>query len=71
MTLAIGMVFYSLFIIEFVGFIIAPIAGVVAATLAIHEREDLSDNKYAVRETRVGNKNRKEDISSDDPWLHG
>ena len=72
MTLAIGMVFYSMFIIEFFGFIVAPIAGVVAATLAIHVREDLSDNKYAVREVKSKNQPKTTaEKYKNDPWLNG
>lgn len=72
MTLAIGMVFYSLFIIEFVGFIVAPIAGVVAATLAIHEREDLSNNKHAVKVEKSANQAKTSaEKFKNDPWLNG
>lgn len=72
LTMAIGLIFYGMFFVEFVGFIVAPITAVVAATLAIHEIEDLSKNEYAVRD--LENKkivNTEKEKYKDDPWLNG
>jgi len=72
LTMSIGIIFYAMFFVEFIGFIVAPITAVVAATLAIHEIEDLSKNKFAERDKR--NKVVKPKITkehADDPWLNG
>jgi CysZ protein len=72
LTMAIGIIFYGMFFIEFVGFIVAPITAVVAATLAIHHIEDLSKNKFAEKEKK--NKvvvSSTEEKYKDDPWLNG
>jgi CysZ protein len=72
LTMAIGIIFYAMFFIEFIGFIVAPITAVVAATLAIHEIEDLSKNKFAERDKR--NKvvtSKLDDRYKDDPWSNG
>ncbi|MDB4835483.1 EI24 domain-containing protein [Cyclobacteriaceae bacterium] len=70
-TMAVGLIFYGMFFIEFVGFIIAPITGVVAATLAIHAREDLSGNQYAIRD-KAGNKTKTPKPQKEaDPWANG
>lgn len=72
LTMAIGIIFYGMFFIEFVGFIVAPITAVVAATLAIHHIEDLAKNKYAEREkiNKVA-ATPTETKYKDDPWLNG
>ena len=72
LTMAIGVIFYGMFFIEFIGFIVAPITAVVAATLAIHEIEDLSKNKFAEKDKR--NKLIIEKAKAkykDDPWSNG
>ena len=50
MAISIGGVFSCIFVIPYAGMIIAPIVGVVAATVAIHKTVDLSKNRFAIRE---------------------
>ncbi len=73
LTMAIGMIFFGMFFIEFVGFIVAPITAVVAATLAIHKIEDLGKNKFAEKEKKVNKvKATPTEVKyADDPWLNG
>ncbi len=47
MAMAIGGVFYSLFFVSIIGIILAPVLGVAAATLAIHNKIDLGKKKRA------------------------
>ncbi len=46
-TMAIGGMFSALFFIDYIGVVIAPVWGIVAGTLAVHYKVDLSKNKYA------------------------
>lgn len=46
-TIAVGGLFSALFFIDYIGVVIAPIWGIVAATLTVHNKVDLSKNKYA------------------------
>lgn len=59
MTIAIGCIFSALFFIDYIGIVIAPILGVVAATLAIHAKVDLSKNKYAIKGESWADKQKK------------
>ena len=70
LTMAIGMLFFGMFFIEFVGFIVAPITAVVAATLAIHRIEDLGKNKFAEKEKKI-KVPITENKYKDDPWFNG
>jgi CysZ protein len=48
-TIATGGMFAWLFQIPFLGVVFAPIVGVVAATLSVHELSDLGTQRYAVK----------------------
>lgn len=50
MAIAIGGIFSLIFVIPFyIGWVIAPISGVVAATIAIHKTVNLKKNKFAIK----------------------
>lgn len=66
-TMAIGMLFYALFFVTYIGIVFAPIICIIAATYAIHQRVDLSKNQHAVKvETKS-----KDEIIPDDDWADG
>lgn len=51
-TFGIGLIFYSLFYVSFVGIVLGPVLATVASTLGIHEMVNLKKNKFAVREKK-------------------
>ncbi len=67
-TMAIGMLFYALFFVTYIGIIFAPIICIIAATYAIHQRVDLSKNRHAVK---VETKSKEEVVIEDDDWADG
>lgn len=52
-AIAIGSVYSLLFMVPYVGVILAPILAIIAATLAVHELVDLGSNQYAVKKDMV------------------
>lgn len=52
-AIAIGSVYSLLFMVPYVGVVLAPILAIIAATLAVHELVDLDSNQYAVKKEMV------------------
>ncbi|MCP4521795.1 MAG: hypothetical protein GY827_08925 [Cytophagales bacterium] len=50
LAMVVGATFSALFFIDFVGIVFAPILGVVAATLGVHEKVNLAKNRYATKQ---------------------
>ncbi len=49
LVIATGSIFSLLFLIPYAGAVLAPILGIVAATIGMHEVVDLSQNEHAVK----------------------
>lgn len=60
-AVAIGCVYSLLFMVPFVGVILAPILAIVAATLSVHELVDLNKNQYAIKPEMVGKQTTQKD----------
>lgn len=51
---ALGAIYGGLFFIPYAGVVVAPILGVVAGTIAVHELVDLRKNPFAIRPEEAG-----------------
>lgn len=67
-TMAIGMLFYTLFFVTYIGIVFAPVICIIAATYAIHQRVDLSKNKNAVKSET---KSKEQPENEEDDWANG
>ena len=69
-AMSIGMLFYALFFVTYIGIIFAPIICIIAATYAIHQKVDLSKNEFALKSNAKQKSNNQENIEDDD-WSNG
>lgn len=67
-TMAIGMLFYTLFFVTYIGIVFAPVICIIAATYAIHQRVDLSKNKNAIKPEK---KAKEQSENENDDWADG
>lgn len=51
-TLGVGLIFYGLFYISFIGIVFGPVLATVASTIGIDEMVNLKKNKHAIRQRR-------------------
>lgn len=71
LTLALGIIFASLFFVKYVGIVLAPIIGVIAAVYGVHEKVNLKKNKFATKENaQVGNVPKDPEAFYDE-WANG
>ncbi len=71
LALAIGVIFASLFFVKYVGIILAPIIGVIAAVYGVHEKVNLKKNKFATKEQKEVENKPKDPESFYDEWADG
>jgi len=71
LALSIGVIFASLFFVKYVGIVLAPIIGVIAAVYGIHDKVNLKKNKFASKEQKEVGNVPKNPESFYDEWADG